>query len=217
MLSCDIPHRTAIRSLIGKAWEHNFTELKKELAQSVGKISLTMDLWDDKSMRALDGRGELALHSALIGFLPMPGHHFGQDLVKGLLFITNRVNITDKIMFITMDGASNMAAMMQDFEHLLMARFIDFDSANQQIICFPHCLHVTVTAMLRECTSTEALENPTGEFDLTEDDPVNPSSQTPTQALQHDPVAITRNIANTIRSSQLHHEEFKEIVTTGNC
>ncbi|KAF8525639.1 hypothetical protein JB92DRAFT_1240703 [Gautieria morchelliformis] len=32
MLSCDIPHRTAIRSLIGKAWEHNFTELKKELA-----------------------------------------------------------------------------------------------------------------------------------------------------------------------------------------
>ncbi|KAF8531222.1 hypothetical protein JB92DRAFT_3105319 [Gautieria morchelliformis] len=71
--------------------------------------------------------------------------------------------------------------------------------------------------MLRECTSTEVLENPTGEFDLTEHDPVNPSSQTPTQALQHDPVAITRNIANTIRSSQLRREEFKEIVTTGNC
>ncbi|KAF8509475.1 hypothetical protein JB92DRAFT_2730090 [Gautieria morchelliformis] len=70
--------------------------------------------------------------------------------------------------------------------------------------------------MLRECTSTEALENPTGEFDLTEHDPVNPSSQTPTQALQRDPVAITRNIANTIRSSQLRREEFREIVTTGN-
>ncbi|KAF8482333.1 hypothetical protein JB92DRAFT_3132373 [Gautieria morchelliformis] len=128
----------------------------------------------------------------------MPGRHFGQDLAKGLLFITDRVNITDKIMFITMDGAFNMAVMMQDFKHLLMARFIDFDSANQQII-------------------TEALENPTGEFDLTEHDPVNPSSQTPTQALQCDPVVITRNIANTIQSSQLRCEEFKEIITTGNC
>ncbi|KAF8479842.1 hypothetical protein JB92DRAFT_2837756 [Gautieria morchelliformis] len=95
-----------------QAWDHNFRELKRELAQSVRKISLTMDLWDNKSMCAygavtahylccgsvstsLDGRGELALHSTLIGFLPLPGFHFSQDLAKGLLFITDRVNITD--------------------------------------------------------------------------------------------------------------------------
>jgi hypothetical protein len=73
-----------------------------------------MDLWDDKSMRAYGtvtahylrrestsmspaGKGELALHAALIGFLPMPGRHFGQDLAKGLLFITDRANITEKV------------------------------------------------------------------------------------------------------------------------
>jgi hypothetical protein len=69
--------------------------------------------------------------------------------------------------------------------------------------------------MLRQCTSIEALENSTSDFNV-EQDPLNPSTQTPAQALQRDPVAIVRNIANTIRSSQLRRQEFKEIITTGN-
>jgi hypothetical protein len=42
-------------------------------------------------------KGELSLQGSLIGFLPMPGRHFGQDLAKGLLFITDRLDITEKV------------------------------------------------------------------------------------------------------------------------
>ncbi|KAF8505006.1 hypothetical protein JB92DRAFT_2833181 [Gautieria morchelliformis] len=145
MLSCDIPHRTAIWSLIGKAWEHNFTELKKELAQSVGKISLTMDLWDDKSMRSCEGP----------------------------LFITDRVHITDKTLIV----------LIKD--------------------------NMLPTSPARHCDSNATRMHKYQGFG-------KPYCQTPTQALQRDPVAITHNITNKIRSSQLHCEEFKEIVTTGN-
>ncbi|KAF8575471.1 hypothetical protein K439DRAFT_1623562 [Ramaria rubella] len=55
----DIPHRTAaIQSLIAHhhhaahAWEVHFEEMKLELKKAAGKISLTSDGWDDKSMWA---------------------------------------------------------------------------------------------------------------------------------------------------------------------
>ncbi|KIJ22729.1 hypothetical protein M422DRAFT_100210, partial [Sphaerobolus stellatus SS14] len=51
----DIPHRTAVRNLVKKAWEHQFMEMSMEMKSAVGKISLTMDIWDDKSMRAYAG------------------------------------------------------------------------------------------------------------------------------------------------------------------
>jgi hypothetical protein len=42
-------------------------------------------------------KGHLELRSALIGFLPVPGRHFAQDLAQALIFITDRVNITDMV------------------------------------------------------------------------------------------------------------------------
>ena len=43
------------------------------------------------------GQGRLELHSCLIGFLPMPGRHFAQDLAKALVFATDRAGITDNV------------------------------------------------------------------------------------------------------------------------
>jgi hypothetical protein len=76
-----------------------------------GKISLTSDIWDDKSIRAYIGvtahyivrvklsasRSELVLRASLIGFLPIPGKHRGQDIAKSLVYVTDRAKITDKV------------------------------------------------------------------------------------------------------------------------
>ncbi|KIJ53033.1 hypothetical protein M422DRAFT_98409, partial [Sphaerobolus stellatus SS14] len=51
----DIPHRTAICNLVKKAWENQFMDMVFEMKNSVGKISLTTDIWDDKSMCAYLG------------------------------------------------------------------------------------------------------------------------------------------------------------------
>ena len=134
-----------------------------------------MDGWDDKSMRAyiavtahyltrnvlIDTRsskadGDLTLKSALIGFLPMPGRHYGHELAKGLVFVTDRTEITEKvcslfiaefplietvqIIFITRDGAANMSAMVHDFKIMLQDRFIESDSTEAHIMLVCHTI-----------------------------------------------------------------------------
>jgi hypothetical protein len=58
--------------------------------------------------------------------------------------------------------------------------------------------------------------NPTGELVQTDNEPENPRTQTPAHALKRDPIAIARGAINTIRSSQLRREEFREIIQAGN-
>ncbi|KAF8580816.1 hypothetical protein K439DRAFT_1355822 [Ramaria rubella] len=70
--------------------------------------------------------------------------------------------------------------------------------------------------MLHNCTSGDALENTTAEFESPEEEPDNPHAQTLVEALQRDPVSIARGIINKIRSSQLRCTDFKEIIETGN-
>ncbi|KAF8509722.1 hypothetical protein JB92DRAFT_3119585 [Gautieria morchelliformis] len=61
----DIPHRTAIWNLVTLAWNRHFAELKSELEHTVGKISLTIDLWDNKGMRAFSAVTAHYLQSSL--------------------------------------------------------------------------------------------------------------------------------------------------------
>ena len=70
--------------------------------------------------------------------------------------------------------------------------------------------------MLQNCTSRAALENATSEFECPIPEPDNPDNQTLADALRRDPVAIARNIVNTVQSSQLRREEFKEVIEYGN-
>ncbi|KAJ7820057.1 hypothetical protein B0H14DRAFT_2600171, partial [Mycena olivaceomarginata] len=47
----DIPHRTKLRSLILDAWLKYYDSLKKELKESLGKISFTGDMWSSKGLQ----------------------------------------------------------------------------------------------------------------------------------------------------------------------
>jgi len=49
-------------------------------------------------------QGTLELRSALIGFLPIPGRHFAQDLAKGLVYVTDRAGITNKVRLLTIQS-----------------------------------------------------------------------------------------------------------------
>jgi len=79
-----------------------------------GKISLTADGWDNKSMQAFlavtahyirrvsvpnakHGRGALKLETGLVAFLPTPGRHTGKILADCLLKITDRAKITGRV------------------------------------------------------------------------------------------------------------------------
>lgn len=131
MQESDIPRRSTVRRLIASVYREHFSTLIVEMRASTillhvpstltlqfkaseGQLSLTVDGWDNKSMRAFLGvtvhflrrvyspnsrhaRGMLKLESGLIAFLPMPGRHTGQELAKALLRVTDRAEITGRV------------------------------------------------------------------------------------------------------------------------
>jgi len=80
---------------------------------SAGKISLTGDICDNKSMRAflgvtghyivyekpalLGGKRDLILCTPIISFSSPPGQHRGQDIGKSLVSLTDRAGISGKV------------------------------------------------------------------------------------------------------------------------
>ena len=91
-----------------------FASLFSHWQGALGKISLTTDGWDDQSLcsfiavtahylarldqtSSCGQKGAMKLEGDLICFLPMPGHHFGTLLAKGLLFVTDRAGITNEV------------------------------------------------------------------------------------------------------------------------
>ena len=114
--------------MIIKAWEHYFNEMRFEMKvcyshliiyilltfwqNAAGKVSLTGDIWDDKSMHTYFGitahylvhvnssvrtNSPLILRASLIQFLPVPSKHCAQDIARALLFVTDRAEITNKV------------------------------------------------------------------------------------------------------------------------
>lgn len=93
------------------------THILSVVQGSLGKISLTMDLWSDinltPSMAAtahwiqavknneLDGtvKHALRLRADLIGFHRVPGRHNGEHIAHAFLYVLDRVEIADKVHF----------------------------------------------------------------------------------------------------------------------
>lgn len=86
------------------------------LKNSVGKISLTMDIWSDTNLSPFMGvtahwidmteintpggiRTTLKLKAYIIGFHRIPGRHTGQHLAQTLRFIVDRIGISSKVSF----------------------------------------------------------------------------------------------------------------------
>ena len=92
----------------------------------------------------------LKLRSDLIGFQRVPGRHDGKHLATAFVYITDRIGITDKVLYflnrrfglslthcqigwITLDNASNNDTFFVHLERLLRQRNIKFDIVGQHI------------------------------------------------------------------------------------
>ena len=121
----DIPRRTKLQELIIETWKDYFKVLKDDLVvshyplnaldfsslliqNSMGRISLTADIWSDPNMRPFlactahwiakdDASSALKLKFALIAFHHLPGNHTGVNIATAFLSILDRAGITDKV------------------------------------------------------------------------------------------------------------------------
>jgi hypothetical protein len=90
---------------------------KQNIQKSLGKISLTSDLWSDMNLTPfmavtahwIEGEEittpqgpqyKLILRTYLIGFHRVPGRHNGDHLACAFLYVLDRVDIADKVLWL---------------------------------------------------------------------------------------------------------------------
>ncbi|KAN0111515.1 Ribonuclease H-like domain containing protein [Russula decolorans] len=170
----DIPHRTKIHNRVLETWDEHLNRLQDEMAGSMGKISFTTDMWSDlnltpymavtahwieaKEVQTSSGLQQvLELRADLINFHRVPGHHSGAHLAHTFKFITDRIGITHKIGWITLDNASNNDTLMGALEEKLKSEFshLRFNSVENRIRCFPHVVNLACKAVINAITSID--------------------------------------------------------------
>ncbi|KAJ3563636.1 hypothetical protein NP233_g8817 [Leucocoprinus birnbaumii] len=210
----EIPHRNFLRNRIMASFDEFLVHVKAELEKTLGKVSLTTDIWTDPNLTPYIGvtahwidvqhfnspagpRCLLSMKARVIGFRCIPGHHTGDHLAQALRFIVDRINITSKMGWTTMDNASNNDACMESFSQSLHPRIV-FDPTEQRIRCFPHVVNLACQAVLSKITNIRLAENNAEDYNTVESSP------------RRDSIAILRTVIRTIRSSSLRRDGFSK-------
>jgi len=112
-----------------------------------------------------------------------------------------------------LNNARNNDTAMQKLSELLAECGIKFDHVDWCIMCLPHVLNICSKHVMEEYTDAD--------FAAVSDTWVNALSDVVNkdkyiEALQHDPVALGRDIVQIIRSSSLCCEGFTNTIATGN-
>ncbi|KAF5347876.1 hypothetical protein D9757_013414 [Collybiopsis confluens] len=165
----DIPHRHTLRTRILESVDEYWNEIAKEMQSAEGTVSITDDIWTDLEKRAFlaitghwisakiiktstGEKKELTMHSALIGFVRLPGSHTGHHISEAFVSVMNRLGLLNKIGWITSDNASNNDTFMACLSQSLRAHRPDFiwDPRERRIRCFAHIVNLACKALLAE-------------------------------------------------------------------
>ncbi|KAJ8581509.1 hypothetical protein M405DRAFT_751700 [Rhizopogon salebrosus TDB-379] len=103
-----IPHRTKLSQLIVEAWKRYFHVLKGDLANAMGQVSFTADIWSNQALAAylamtahwiakVEETGTLALKGALTSFHRICNKHTGKSLARTVLHLLDRADVTIKV------------------------------------------------------------------------------------------------------------------------
>ncbi|KAL4254558.1 Zinc finger BED domain-containing [Pleurotus pulmonarius] len=218
----DIPHRTTIRNRVTEVWEAHLDWLEAEMKDAMGKVSLTTDLWSDTNLSPfmavtahwIEGKSVptpngdqyvLKLRSDLIGFHRVPGRHSGDHLAQAFIFITDRIQLTPKIGWVTLDNASNNDTFTSFLEFELRQRGIVFDRCKNRIRCFPHIVNLACKAVLGAITNMEFASETAPDY--------NPDDASMfRETLDRDPIATIRTVVRVTRASSYRRQCLSEIV-----
>jgi hypothetical protein len=114
------------------------------------QVSLSVDCWTSPNnlpFLAIVGSWidqGFSLHTVLLDFRLLEGAHTG-NLAEEVFSMMQDYNITNKILAIACDNASNMGTMMRKIEELSGGLF---DAGQGHVRCFAHILHISVTHCL---------------------------------------------------------------------
>jgi len=102
---------------------------------------------------------------------------------------------------------------MKAFEVLMCTWDVPFDRNNNRIMCFPHIINICTTHTIESLTDP-ALADEQTDFDVVPF--LGGVEQDYQQAVEHNPIALCCCIVRAIHVSGKHHDDFQEIICTGN-
>jgi hypothetical protein len=132
MKSSDIPSSQTLRRRLDPHYLSQKERLKYELKTAASKLSLTMDCWTSKNQHSFLGitvhyiDSSWTIRSSLLDFVPVNGPHTGENLAACLFSVLEDFKISEKIVAITTDNASNNDTMLASLGDLLLAKGIVF-------------------------------------------------------------------------------------------
>ena len=91
---------------------------------------------------------EGVLHSATLGFHRFHGPHSGYNIAQVLLQVLDKLEIAEKIGYITTDNATNNDSALAELGKMLEERRIVFNPETSWIRCFAHVINLVVKGFL---------------------------------------------------------------------
>ncbi|CAE6524483.1 unnamed protein product [Rhizoctonia solani] len=216
-----IPERRFVRKVACDLTEKEKERIKVDMRGSLGRVSITSDLWSDhmeRSFMAVTGhykkqiRGADILVVELLAFRQVEGSHSGVNLARVLFGILSEYNILDKIGTITLDNASNNDTMMEDLERRMCEAGHTFDKDGNRVRCFPHIINLAVNAICDAlgATGDDYLQRQTSSGHTPSDSTVEYL-----QALRARPDLRVREIVKALRPGQ-RRRALNQIIKEGN-
>ncbi|CAG8728091.1 13277_t:CDS:2, partial [Acaulospora colombiana] len=158
LIDGDIPGRGTIRHRILTRYKQDRQELKQQLKDALGRISLTADLWSSSTMKSFMAvtvhwtarmpDGELTLKTALGGFRYIRDKHDGHNIATHLVKILEELDILNRVGAITLDNASSNDSAMSYLKDFFQARGVEFNCKQQRVWCFSHVINIAVQELL---------------------------------------------------------------------
>jgi hypothetical protein len=161
-----LPCRKTLRRYLQK----NVQEKQQILLQKLppnGKLSIALDCWTspfNQAFIAITGYfidQEWNYREILLGFEPLHGTHNGSNLGSTLFEILQKHGITNRILSITTDNASNNNTMMASIQELVQSQDISSDTTIIRIPCIAHVIQLSLNQLLGKMKA--APENNTAE------------------------------------------------------
>ncbi|KAJ5267673.1 hypothetical protein N7478_010481 [Penicillium angulare] len=148
----------------------------RTLMASASSIALSLDGWTSQNslpMLAINAHwmsSAFQQHRACIEFVEITGNHSGENLANIVAAVLERFHISDKVMTITADNASNNDTLHRCLFQKLCQRYDEYladtviregtmrFTQNSQIRCFAHILNLAMKRILRSLRASSHRE-----------------------------------------------------------
>jgi hypothetical protein len=137
--------------------EKNVKEKQATLLQKLplnGKLSIALDCWTspfNQAFMAITGyfiNQEWNYCEILLGFEPLHGTHNGSNLSSVIFQVLQEHEITNRILSITTDNASNNNTMMVRLQESIQSQNLSSNATIIQIPCITHVIQLSLNQLL---------------------------------------------------------------------